>query len=462
MLPGRGDPVRGFGVVCRPLAPATRRMSRPDTTAGHETLAQALRPAAVDLARLSHEYGPLLRIVRMLIGVVPNCDPVLAIWPPGFRTYNLLVPNFLNLPFSIWGFGPPVVTLGLALCAASRTAQCAYCTAHTCAFTLRRGSAPEKIGGVLTPAERAAVAVAEALARIPCDLTAEDRQELSRHFSAADAERIALGVALMGFLNKFMDATGVDLEAASVDEVSAILQPIGWAPGKHQVSAEQPADPSLWARPGGRDTLGTKLGILRHLPAAIRLERSWTRGIPSRWPAVGTYLKERTGHDFPLLAQIRSRRAVRAIATVLRDNLIESGSHLGLRLKHLAGLVYASVVGNEVLAGEARSIAVRASPSVGAETLEAIARFGAEEGELYGSGTSDAVARLASLPGLDDRAALALVLAKAVSPSPAMVPPSLIAKAAEALSPEAQVELVVWLSIQQMLHRLGSFHRLTS
>jgi alkylhydroperoxidase family enzyme len=446
-------------------------MSRPDTTAGHETLAQALRPAAVDLARLSHEYGPLLRIVRMLIGVVPNCDPVLAIWPLGFRTYNLLVPNLLNLPFSVWGFGPPAVTLGLALCAASRTAQCAYCTAHTCAFTLRRGSAPEKIGGVLTPAERAAVAVAEALARIPCDLTAKDRQELSRHFSAADAERIALGVALMGFLNKFMDATGIDLEEASVDEVSAVLRPIGWTPGKHRVSAEQPADPELRARPGGPDTLGTKLGILRHLPAAIRLERSWTRGIPSRWPAVGVYLKERTGHDFPLLARVRSRRAVRAIATVLRDNLIESDSHLGLRLKHLAGLVYASAVGNEVLAGEARSMAVqsmavqstavRASPSVDAETLEAIARFGAEEGELYGSGTSDAVARLASLPGLDGRAALALVLAKAVSPSPAMVPPSLIAKAAEALSPEAQVELVVWLSIQQMLHRLGSFHRLT-
>lgn len=433
-------------------------MREPDTTAGHETLAQALRPAAVDFSRLRHEYGPLLRIVRILIGVVPNCDPVLAIWPPGFRTYNLLVPNLLNLPFSVWGFGPPAVTLGLALTAASRTAQCAYCTAHTCAFTLRRGSAPEKIGGVLTPAESAAVAVAEALARIPCDLTPDHRQELSRHFSAAGAERIALGVALMGFLNKFMDATGIDLEEASVHEVSPALQSTGWTPGKHAVSAEQPEDPSLRARPAGRDTLGTKIGIVRHLPAAVRLEQSWTRGVPSRWPAVGAYLKERTGHDFPLLAQVGSGRAVRAIATVLRDNLIESGSHLGLSLKHLAGLVYASVVGNEVLAREARLMAAQASPSVDAETLEGIARFGTEEDELYGSGISGAVTRLASLPGIDDQAALALVLAKAVSPSPALVAPSLIARVAETLSPEAQVELVVWVSIQQMLHRLGSFH----
>ncbi|HKH44742.1 MAG TPA: hypothetical protein VKM72_08770 [Thermoanaerobaculia bacterium] len=431
---------------------------RPDTTAGHETLAQSLRPAAVDFSRLNHEYGPLLRIVRMLIGVVPNCDPVLAIWPAGFRSYNLLVPNLLNLPFSVWGFGPSVVTLGLSLCAASRAAQCAYCTAHTCAFTLRRGSSPEKIAGHLTPSERAAVAVAEALARIPCDLTADQRNQLLRHFSAADAERIVLGISLMGFLNKFMDALGIDLELASVDEVAAVLHPIGWDPGKHRVSDEQPADPSLQPLPGGRDTLATKLGILRHLPAAIRLEQSWTRGVPSRWPAVGTYLKERIGHDFPLLARVRSRRAVRAIATVLRDNLTEADSRLGLRVKHLAGLVYASVVEDEPLAREIRAMAARATPPVEDETLEAVARFGAEPGDLAESGLSGAIARLASLPGLDANAALALVLAKAVSPSPARVPEWLIPRVAEGLSPEAQVELVVWISVQQMLHRLGSFH----
>ena len=429
---------------------------RLDSPAGYETLAQSLRPASIDFSRLDHEYGPLLRIVRMLIGVVPNCDSVLAIWPTGFRSYNLLVPNLLNLPFSVWGFGPSVVTLGLSLCAASRTAQCAYCTAHTCAFTLRRGSSPEKIAGHLTPSERAAVAAAEALARVPCDFTADQRNELLRHFSAANAERIVLGISLMGFLNKFMDALGIDLELASVDEVAAVLHPIGWNPGKHRVSDEQPADPALQPLPGGRDTLATKLGILRHLPAAIRLEQSWTQGAPARWPAVGTYLKERTGHEFPLLARVRSRRAVRAIATVLRDNLTEAGSHLGLRVKHLAGLVYASVVEDEPLAREVRAMAAEAT--VDAETLEAVARFGAEKDELSENGTSDAIARLASLPGLDVNAALALVLAKAVSPSPAMVPAPLIARVAESLSPEAQVELVVWVSVQQMLHRLGSFY----
>ena len=430
---------------------------RLDTKAAEDTLSRSLRPAAVDFARLSRDYGPMLQIVRLIIGVVPNCDPVLAIWPTGFRTYNLLVPNLLNLPFSIWGFGPPAVTLGLALCAASRMAQCAYCTAHTCSFTLRRGHSKKKLAGDLTPAETAAVDVAEALAGIPCTLTADHRAELLRHFSAVDAERLVLGIAMMGFLNKFMDAVGVDLEAATVEEVSPVLRPAGWTPGKHRIDDAPHADPSLRARPGGPDTLATKLAILRYLPAAVRLDRAWTRGVPSRWPAVGAYLQAHTGHDFPVLANVRSRRAVRAIATVLRDNLTAADSRLGLRTKALAGLVYAIVAGSDTLAREARGLAARQSPPVDDWTLDAVALFAAGPAVWEEDALLEALAHLESVPGLDGPTALALLLAKAVSPSPAAVPAPLIARIAEVLSSEAQVELVVWIGVQQMLHRLGSF-----
>jgi alkylhydroperoxidase family enzyme len=417
-----------------------------DTLAADLTLVQSLRPAAVDLSRLHREHGSMLQIVRLLIGVVPNCDSYLAIWPAGFRTYNLLVPNLLNLPFSVWGFGPSAVSLGLALCAASRTAQCSYCTAHTCSFTLRRGGSVEKLAGVLPPAERAAVTAAEALASIPCAFTPEHREELGRHFSAQDAERIALGIALMGFLNKFMDALAVDLEDAAVEETSAALSPTGWTPGKHRV-ATPALEPELRARPGGRDTLATKLAILRHVPAALRLDLAWTRGVPSHWPAVGTYLQARTGHDFPLLAKVRSRRAVRAIATVLRDNLDASDSRLGLPVKALAGLLYATIVDNPTLAREARALALRTDPAIAEATLDAVTRFASEPADCG----------LDALPGLSREAVLALLLAKAVSPSPATVPAPLVGHLAKVLSPEAQIELVVWIAVQQMLHRLGSY-----
>jgi alkylhydroperoxidase family enzyme len=426
-----------------------------DTMVAPDTLARSLQPSSVDLSQLKRDYRPLLQLVRLVIGVVPNCDSLLAIWPTGFRSYNLLVPNLLNLPFSIWGWGPPVVPLGLALYTASWTARCSYCTAHTCAFALRRGAPPAAVTGSRSPAESAAVATAEALARIPCAFTREHQDELRRHFSARDAEGIALGVALMGFLNKFMDALGVDLEPAAVEEVSAVLGPTGWTPGKHRVAAEASADPALQPRPGGRDTLATKLSFLRYVPAALKLEGAWTRGVPSRWPAVGVYLEAQTGHDFPLLAKVSSRRAVKAIATALRDNLNGADSPLGLRVKLLAGLVYATVVGSATLAAEARKLALRNQGTE--ETLQVVAHFAAGPPEESDADIEAACSTLASLPGLDGGAALALLLAKAVSPSPATVPPALLARVAGTLAPEARIELVVWLSIQQMLHRLGSY-----
>lgn len=425
-----------------------------DTMAAPDTLSRSLQSSSIGLSRLQGEYGPLLELVRLVIGVVPNCDSLLAIWPLGFRSYNLLVPNLLNLPFSVWGWGPPVVPLGLALYTASWTARCSYCTAHTCSFALRRGAPPETLAGKRSPAESAAVAAAEALASIPCAFTRQHRDELRRHFSARDAEGIALGIAMMGFLNKFMDAVGVDLEEAAVEEASPVLLPTGWTTGKHRVASE--TDPAFQPRPGGRDTLATKLAFLRYVPAALKLEGSWTRGVPSRWPAVGTYLEERTGHDFPLLAKVGSKRAVKAITTVLRDNLSAADSRLGLPVKILAGLVYATVIGNQTLAAEARKLAQRTSPPLPEETLQAAARFAAEPMEGEG-GIEAARTSLASLPGLDAKAALALLLAKAISPSPATVPPALLTEGAEGLSPEAQIELVVWVSIQQMLHRLGCF-----
>src|SRR5262249_868384 len=151
-------------------------------------------------------YGPLLQLVKKLIGVVPICDRYLEIWPPAFRSYNVMVPNFLNMPFLLWGIGAPRDVVGLAMYVSSRTAGCPYCAAHTCEFALRRGASAEKVAHALadddarfTPAERAALAVARSLSRVPSDITPAERAELRRHFSAAHAEAIVLGIAMMGF-----------------------------------------------------------------------------------------------------------------------------------------------------------------------------------------------------------------------------------------------------------------------
>ena len=57
-------------------------------------LVSLLEKEAVPLMTLRARYGALLGLVDALLGVVPNCDSYLEIWPLAFRTYNVMVPNF--------------------------------------------------------------------------------------------------------------------------------------------------------------------------------------------------------------------------------------------------------------------------------------------------------------------------------------------------------------------------------
>ena len=123
---------------------------------------------------------------------------------------------------------------------------------------------------------------------------------------------------MMGWLNKTMDALGVPLEDSTASEVNGVIAPSGWTPGQHMKGAVLAGDPP------GADSLATQLGLIRYAPRAIKLDKAWTEGVPDRWPAVGEYLRQRTGHSFPIQSRLRNRRAIRAIATMIKENLGES------------------------------------------------------------------------------------------------------------------------------------------
>ncbi|MGQ0467792.1 MAG: carboxymuconolactone decarboxylase family protein [Sporichthyaceae bacterium] len=377
-------------------------------------LVDLLDREAVPFDTLHGRYGPLLELVRKLLGVVPNCDPYLEIWPPAFRTYNVMVPNLLNLPFLGWGLGAPRSTVGLAMYVSSRAAGCAYCSAHACSFALRRGATVEQVTAPLdaerslSAADRAAVRVAHALGTVPTRIDEDTRADLRRHFSAKDAEWVVLAVAMMGFLNKAMDALGVPLEDPVVAEVNPVIGRSGWTPGQHSTRTVLDGDPP------GEDSLLARLSVVRYAPAAIKLDREWTTGVPDRWPAVGEFLRRETGHDFPVLAHLRHRRAVRAIATMIKENLGETV--LGRDQKLAAGLIYARTVDSAVLERE-----------------------------------------ICALGGVELADSPAQTLAGAISPSPAAVDGAAIA-AARTMAPAAVVELISFIAVLQLLHRLLCFY----
>lgn len=161
-------------------------------------------------------------------------------------------------------------------------------------------------------------------------------------------------------------------------------------------------------------------------PRAAILDRQWTAGVPAQWPAVGEYLREQTGHDFPILALVNHARPRRALAAILRDNLAERDASLGLQAKTLAGLVYATVVQDTELAAEAGRLAENSG--VPEATVGAVTDF-ASEPETFDT-DSDIAASQAALRSnrhIDDVRADALLLAEACPPSMAQVTPAVVA-----------------------------------
>lgn len=432
----------------------------------NETLAQEIESDWVSVEQLNDNYKPVLNMVRELIGVIPNCNPVLEIWPPGFRTFNLLIPNMLNLPSALFGQGAPKDLVGIAMYASSNAAGCPYCTAHHCSFAIRRGADPSAVLGERSPAEAAVTNLAEAMAVIPNRVTRELVDEAAKHLSEEDLQWIVLAVSLGGFLNKFMDTMGIQLEEDTIADVQALLKPTGWDPGKHIWSTEIEDDAmqegrtlsstkAAWEEVDNSDEipvdgLGTYLRVFRQAPGAVRLEKGWTKGVSGRIGPVLLMLEEEIGYAFPFLGALVSHKVVKAIATALRDNLDADQSAIGLKTKLMAGLVYAREVDSELLSMESMLLLDVLVPDIDPSLLAAVKRFG------------DTPTAETEVPwGLSSKETAALLLAKAASTSPASISEITVATVSPTLGSEEIVEIVVWLSLLQTLNRLYSFLEIT-
>ena len=430
------------------------------------TLAQQIESDWVSEEHLNENYKPVLNMVRKLIGVIPNCNPVLEIWPTGFRTFNLLIPNMLNLPSALFGQGAPKDLVGIAMYASSNAAGCPYCTAHHCSFAIRRGADPSAVLGERSDAEAAVTNLAEAMAVVPHRVTKELVDEASKHLSEEHLQWIVLAVSLGGFLNKFMDTMGIQLEEDTIADVQALLTPTGWNPGKHVWSTELEDESELDGLPLSAtraawtevdkseeipvDGLGTYLRVFRQAPGAVRLEKGWTKGVSGRIGPVLLMLEEEIGYAFPFLGALVSHKVVKAIATALRDNLDEEQSRIGLKTKLMAGLVYAREVDSELLSMETMLLLDELVPDIDPGLLAAVKRFG------------DTPTAETEVPwGLSAKETAALLLAKAASTSPASVSEITVATVSPTLASDEIVEIVVWLSLLQTLNRLYSFLEVT-
>ncbi len=421
------------------------------------TLAAWMDPHKISFDILHDRYGGLLNLIEQLLGVVPNCDQYLEIWPTGFRTYNLMVPNFINLPNLLLGLAAPKDLIGLGLYAASRASGCAYCSAHCCSFARRRGASADAMAGNATATEQAVIDISAALGKMPDTLTLNHVRRLHATLSPSDAEWVVMGAAMTGFLNKFMDTVGVPLEPESIADSHAVMTPTGWS-AKHHYDCSAPLPTPVEPPTDGWRVYAE---LFRLAPQAKRADQRWQRGVPANYPAVEDYLFERIGVEEPVLPKMMHERPRRALATMLRDNLDPKTSLLGLWLKGCAAMVFAAMSNNSERRRLAETLIMRNGIALSDVRRNALIQLGQEPVPQTIDGIRLCLDRLTSadFSSLD---AAALLLARASAPSPAEISDDLIAICTADLMPAEVVELITWLSLQQLLHRLDTYYSIAA
>jgi len=125
---------------------------------------------------------------------------------------------------------------------ASQAAGCRYCQAHMANLSKIYQASEDKIDKVwefetsdlFTDAERAALRLAYHAAMAPSQVTAEDFDEVYKHFDDEQVVEIVAAVALFGFLNRWNDAMATELEEWPAQVAAATLgRSFGWEAGKH-------------------------------------------------------------------------------------------------------------------------------------------------------------------------------------------------------------------------------------
>lgn len=123
----------------------------------------------------------------------------------------------------------------------SNVAGCRYCQAHTIRAAERYGADEEKMNHIwefrthsaFSEAERAALEFAVASSTIPNSVDDTIAGNLRAHWNDGEIVEILGVIALFGFLNRWNDSMGTELEEEAIESGNTQLKQRGWTPGKH-------------------------------------------------------------------------------------------------------------------------------------------------------------------------------------------------------------------------------------
>lgn len=123
----------------------------------------------------------------------------------------------------------------------SMTTGCRYCEAHAIRAAVRYGSDEDKLQHIweyktypaFSDAERAAFDLAIAASTVPNSVNDEVSENARAHWDEGEIVEILGVVALFGYLNRWNDSMGTQLEGPAAEDGESYLGKQGWVIGKH-------------------------------------------------------------------------------------------------------------------------------------------------------------------------------------------------------------------------------------
>jgi len=123
----------------------------------------------------------------------------------------------------------------------SLAAGCRYCQAHAIRAAERYGAEAEKLANIwdykthpaFSDAERAALDLAVAASSIPNAVDADIQKNVREHWDEGEIVEMMGVIALFGYLNRWNDSMGTQLEKGAIESGEQHLATKGWNVGKH-------------------------------------------------------------------------------------------------------------------------------------------------------------------------------------------------------------------------------------
>ena len=176
------------------------------------------------------EFEELFNLVESFMGYLPNAYLLMADKPD-------LMHAFAKMSASV--FKDDILDMQskqLIALASSLSAGCKYCQSHTSHGAERAGVPNEKIANILNyqtsshyePSEVALLDLAFASGEIPNKATKAHFDQLKEFYSKEQILEVVAVISFFGFLNRWNDTFGTEIEAVPANYLQNELKPTNW------------------------------------------------------------------------------------------------------------------------------------------------------------------------------------------------------------------------------------------